>query len=239
MIDIALAEEVMSHTRVGDMVDVWLDDVMHTREVLDTTEYSVTLQGPTNKLTVPIEFLDAYRKQERTEQVRMPLPQKGATRGRPVKRENVAPVEPPSLPGADSPPGGWLPPGTLETPPAATVGQSATISFIPVEPSGQVNTAEHDDTFDPAAWAQETINQASADFIAAVAAVPDMIRERLTVFQAVEPAKSTCLDCAHSNISKGWCDKFQMFPPMFVVLDAKTKCADFTAEDDVPFTADE
>ena len=53
--------------------------------------------------------------------------------------------------------------------------------------------------------------------------------------QPIPVKRQTCADCINCDVENGKCFKFNIFPPIFIVLEP-TKCADFVnMEDEIPF----
>lgn len=119
MIDIEAAQAAMARISVGDVIDVILDGVTRSLKVVDLTSYSVTLQGPTNRIGVPIEATQFY-KDEITMRVPATTSDKPKKAGRPPK--GTPPEHPKQQqPADDTPPGGWLAPSD-HTPASPGVG---------------------------------------------------------------------------------------------------------------------
>lgn len=301
LIDIDAAVEAMSHINVGDTITLTLDSAEVQRKVIDKTLYSVTLQGPTNKLTVPVEFTAFYKEAV----MRMPTatdePKKP---GRPRKAASAAPVEQPQPPQptqapafvsstgvahqylppgynpatlAGTPPGvrpnvpysapqptqgGGFPQATQPPQPTPTAALNAEEKRASGDISGfdiakadlrKIKAQRIEAAMDQPTPTQVTIEQAEgeANWIeASMEEALDIMREHLMTLiegakkEALESipqqtatveAKKSCLDCIYVNKEGNICAKFNMVPPMFVVVDPKTNCPEFTDGADIPY----
>lgn len=300
MIDAQIAEAVTERLVVGAMVDVRSGDGLEisSLKLLEVSPYSVTVQGSKNKLTVPINWLMEYVKDEE-EMTRMsgPALQAGAKpRGRPRKTETQAPVDvtagrvlmqggtnmgqagqvqqpiQPAQPlpslvvgqqapdgtfyGAHSgqqPPPGSQPiyavqqppqqgmptyqPGAALADPGAQQYQPQPQQAVAAPPATTVliHQAEGEDE-----WAEASVEEAIETLQEHILSVIEAIRNEIAEdsSKTPEPAMTarTCNECVNAVMADGHCAKFNIFPPIFVVLDAKVKCQAFEDLDsDIPF----
>lgn len=247
MIDIETAEAAISRINIGDMITGRLDGETYNRKVVDKTAYSVTLQGPTNKTTVPIETTDFYQ-EEKAMRVPATTGEPKAGRGRPKRATAAAPVEqqqPPANtflpPGSTY--GGTTPQGQQQQPQGATPGDTAQAekaarieAGMQSQPPQQmaVQQAEADPN-----WAETSMEEAL-----------DTLREHfMTIFEGVvkevkesQPeaaptvAVKTCWHCVYVNKVVGNCSKFNMVPPMHVIVEPEKHCPEFSFNDgEAPF----
>jgi len=228
MLDIAASQKAMAQIEIGQPVDIFLENVKHSYPVLLKTLYSVTVQTPTNRLTVPVEMTAPYRKEMkmRLSQEQIAIGQKpgpGRPKGSRAKAGPQAPVANPAQPDPQPPATRAMPPGWPPQPPHQAQ-QPAQPAASPAQEGGA----------DPLAWATDQIDtlftQARADVLTMIEAIIADFGEAADA-QVDEseppPVKKTCADCEHGNLATGMCDKFQMVPPMFVMINAKEKCIEF------------
>ena len=261
MIDIELASKVSALLKDGDIIKIILDGVIHERKLIEHVgTYGLCVQGPTNKLTIPVEMTELYRKEADEMARATSIP--GTPRGRPRGASgNQAPVEHPGASG--TPPGGWLPPGSPLTAPPSTLAQdvaSAEGTFNPpstwqppADPVTQggttinkivelaqakelpVQLAENDPD-----WIESAIDEMFDDMREKFGALINGINQNAETEidknrLAIVPTRShTCFDCEHVDMDgTGSCGKFKCVPPMNVIVDPKTQCPDFVLS--IPF----
>ena len=108
-INIEAAEAAISQIKIGSKIS---GDTYEALKVLDKSAFGVTLKRATDRITVPIETTEIYKKE-----VRMSIPTNiegsanpAATRGRgrPRRTTSEAPIEQPVPPAANN----YLPPGS-------------------------------------------------------------------------------------------------------------------------------
>lgn len=249
MIDIELAAKVSTLLIDGEMIDIVLDGVTHSRKLLEHVgTYGLCVQGPTNKLTIPVEMTVLYRK-EIEQMARSPAIPGEAPRkvGRPA-RGPQAPVEHPRAPNT------WLPPGSGGVPTLAQEVANAEATFIPpgsqnppatttigrlVERAAEAKRREeaHEVPVQLAEgeidWIESAMDEMIDDFRTKLSAlINGLTPEQPEV--AIMPRSVTCFDCEHVDMDgTGSCGKFKMVPPMGVIVDPKAQCPDFTLS--IPF----
>lgn len=243
MLNVEVADRAMATVNVGDNIDYWLDGGMVNNKVVDKTAFSVTVQGATNRLTIPLEYTQIYKQQpEVLNMAKTPLPNGApAKRGRP-SRQSQAPAE---VPSAAQQPNTYLPPGytggmptTLSMPPlqlglAAAVEQAeasladrqthAAIHDQPIPQPKQVtiHEAEGNDN-----WARDSLEDALNELRDRTLIIIDRLESEQT--EKVEPSHlKSCWLCIHVDQDKGRCEKFNCVPPMHVIAQAEKLCPDF------------
>jgi len=251
MIDVEIAAQISSQLIDGEVIEIVLDGVTHERKLLEHVgTYGLCVQGPTNKLTIPVEMTTAYRKA--VEMARSPsIPGTPARRpGRPAKTGPQAPVVHPG-----TPPGGWLPPGSTTGPSLARDVATAEMAFtppgeqtlpqskpasaiIPASVEVPVQLAESDGD-----WIENAVDEMFDDMrlkfnalLNGISAQMGAVSDQNAEVAAQQPKlrQYTCFDCEHVDMDgTGSCGKFKMVPPMNVIVDPKTECPDFSLE--LPF----
>lgn len=265
MINNEAAEAAQARISVGDIVTgTRFDGSRFELQCTAKGAYYLQLKGATSGMSIPISLTDAYQEElENMARMQMPAGQLGQApkRGRPKgATTNAAPVEHPvqTQPQAQQPAqqpaqmptiGDRLKGGEFDNFPAvqpsgidySKLGQQQPIAanyVALVEPSPTAITI-HKAEGDPE-WPRSAIDDIVNDF-----------REKLTILvdgleQEAEddardnvelpPAKKTCADCFNVDLDKNICGKFQCAVPITVIVDAKTKCPDYTDIDsEIPF----
>lgn len=247
MMDVEAAKAAMSQINVGDMVTGALDGVPYTRKVVDKTAYSVTLQGPTNKITVPVETTDFYQ-QEIAMRVPANTAEPKAGRGRPKRVASAAPVEQPQPPQANT----FLPPGSsyggTVAPPVALQPQGGLAADVEraekaarieagmtANPPQQmtIQQAENDPN-----WAETSMEEAFDTLREHFATIIEGVRKDAEEKQAEAApvaAKKTCWQCVYVNQVVGNCSKFNMVPPMHVIVEPEKHCPEFMFNEEIPY----
>lgn len=246
MIDIDAARTAMEQLHVGETIEYTIEGIAYNRLLLDKSAYGITVQGPTNKLTLPVELTAAY--QEELEQMaRSPLPPAApARRGRPPKGENVAPVTMPSPPA-------YLPPGSGYTGPvqqspgqfqqaapdqpqrpqttmAQDVARAKAANIVPIE------AAEGNEN-----WAIDAFDEALGGLRDAIGTIianlQDQVNDKPQPIEIAyhEPHLKTCYDCVNVDMDNNICGMFKVAPPMNVQCDAKTNCQSFVDCETIPY----
>ena len=238
MIDVELARDIMEQLTIGENVKYIMDGITYNRPLVEKLTYGFTVQGPTNKLTLPVELTAAY--QEELEQMaRSPLPPDTSTkrRGRPPKGENVAPVSMPQPPA-------YLPPGSTYTGPVqAYAGQ------FTEQPQRQETTlaqdvakAETAQTVVPIQaaegnedWAIEAFDEALGTFRDTMANIIENLQAKQDDTPVANGHLKTCYDCVNVDMDNNICGLYKIAPPMKVQCDAKTNCTDFVDCEAIPY----
>lgn len=243
MINIEIAKDIMQQLTIGQNVKYIIDGITYDRPLVEKLTYGFVVQGPTNKLTLPVELTAAY--QEELEQMgRSPLPPDTTTRrrGRPSKGENVAPVNMP-MPPAYLPPGSGytgpvqqspsqFPQASQEQPqrPQTTLAQDVARAETAVIP---IQAAEGSDD-----WATEAMDEAISIFRDTVSTIVENLQKQIDdtpTAVAAEPHLKTCYDCVNVDMENNICGLFKVAPPMKVQCDAKTNCDKFFDCEEIPF----
>ena len=240
MIDIPLAERIMSQISIGAMIEIELDGVKHTRKVVEKTLYGLTVQGPTNKLYLSVENTTLYRKANVMS--RIPASEAtGARRGRPRKVQPTGPQAPPETPENRHLPPGYTgpdpfkPKGQAAQPPA---GNGATPSWASaVHRPGESLT----DTADVAqgithgepdiGWAMNAFDATLERFREDISTLMQTVANAAPEPETAEPLREkppTCADCEHSNLPANKCEHWNVTPPMQVICNA-SECPAFSA----------
>ena len=245
MIDIPTAEKVGPLLKDGELITVTIDGITSQRKLYSHSAYSVTIDGLTNKLTIPIEWTELYRK-ELENMARTPMPGQTQRRpGRPPKLESQAPVERPRQ--DDTPSGGWLPPGSTSAGPTvpglarnvSAALQDVGAEYQPFVPLGSAPVSANSQQEKTLA-ALERTEQENAISISDMLreCVDNFASEFLAIIKQFEPPKSepepipmTCMNCENVDPDTWQCGKFKCFPPINVVADAKNMCPDFVESD--------
>ena len=132
-------------------------------------------------------------------------------------------------------------------PPPGTVAHSVPVDVVqseltaPAEPRHLViEQAEGNSN-----WIDDSVEKAIANFREDIynimhSAINEPEQEGIPTAAAVQPRVPTCFDCGHidkmGNGGHGICAKFNMVPPMFVVVAPNGKCPEFfDIESDIPF----
>lgn len=261
MIDPAKAKAALADIVTGEHTFVNVDGDRRYYRVVSYTDYSVTVIGLTGNITLPVNALCNYEKEEPT-MAHQPLPQGGPRRpGRPRKAEAQAPVEHPSnVPGVptqrptpaqqpspagqqDAPfdPSKWAPQGTLAA--DVKMAEDSITGTVLLNAAGRatltmLETAKPQTvTIQEAAgdpnWVRNAMDEILSEFRNNLADLLDRVTT-LDDKVAAESATKTCADCQHSLISVNLCGKFNITPPMSVIVNAKELCGDFIDIDDEP-----
>lgn len=259
MIDLATARLTTNQLQIGELVEYIIDGIAYNRPLVDKTEFSITVQGPTNKLTLPVELTAIYQK-DAINMARSPLPPDTTARrrGRPPKGENVAPVTMPTPPA-------YLPPGSGYTGPVQqSPGQFQQASQEQPQPrqsamdaNGNIvrpgligatlspeKIAEQQAKNIPIEAAEGNENWAIEAFDEAIGELRDTIGTIIANLQdeadkvsvaAPEPHLKTCYDCVNVDMDNNICGMFKVAPPMNVQCDAKTNCQSFVDCEVIPY----
>lgn len=262
MMDVAACKEASAQIIVGQNTTGLLDGTPFDWLVIDKTEFSVKLQGPTNRLTVPIEYTNAYK---RIIEMRVPVATNDGTpakRGRPAKATSAAPVEQPGIPPANP----FLPPGytgpsmgsmAVQTPgvgafkvgPPTTAPVAQPMSTAPVQaPALPVREMTIQEATEGGDWPEKSFDEAIANlqehFMVILEGVrkeaAEITQDRVAASQvAVAPRRLTCFDCVYFD-NAGWlCSKFNAVPPLHVVATAVASCSEFIeagiSEEEIPY----
>ena len=244
MLDVELGMKVSSSLKDGDMISIVLDGVTHERKLIEHVgHFGLCVQGPTNKLTIPVEMTTLYR--EGLEKMARTASIPGASRGpgRPRKADGpAAPVEYPGTPPG-TPPGGWLPPGSPLgafpgaglTQDVATAEQSFDKSKPVEQPAAQPKELPVQLAEDDKDWLEAALDELMDDIRPRVEAlIAGMRTEQQAEVAVALPRSVTCFDCEHVDMDgTGKCGKYNIVPPMNVIVDPKAQCPDFVLS--VPF----
>lgn len=259
MIDTETAMAIQERLIIGEYATGKIDGVPFKWLIVDKTTFSVTLQGPTNRLTVPVEYTDEYRKEI---EMRVPVATgEAAKRGRPKKNTETGSAAPVDHPTAGTPqPNPYLPPGynpppgavgnfnvgpqnlpASAAPPAPMAQQPAQQPAAPTAPAREVPIQQAQGAQD---WVQQAIEEGLEDLAERFNVILESVRNE-AVESAVpsKPTVQTCNDCVYCDKIEWKCSKFDCVPPMFVIVEASIKCGDFIAaggddgitDADIPF----
>lgn len=257
MIDIKIAERISAQLVDGELVTVVIDGVTSQRKLHSHTFYGLTIDGLHNKLTIPIEMTEAYRK-EVEKMARTPMPgQTARGRGRPPKGESQAPVEHPTARRDDTPPGGWLPPGSTGAGPTvpglardvsnALQSVGAETAYEPFTPPGTAPASRPSAMQEDGARAEaaqtllpqpdtltlsDMIHEAFGNFGEELNIIVNQFETKLQETKTEQAEiPMTCMNCENVDPDTWQCGKFKCNPPINVVADAKNMCPDFIESD--------
>ncbi len=242
MIDIEAASAAMSQINVGDMVTIEADGVTRELRVKAKSLYNVTVQGPTNTISYPVEFTAIYRKEL---EMRIGADAVAATRGRPRKNAPTGPqaprVEEADVATAEAK---WTPPRadtqTVTASPPATPGAGPSWA-APAAPAAEpVITPEL-----ALGWFRTKVVEMQAQNLADLAKLAETLIEDMPepappaptgplLNPAMPPQRMSCLECAHMDLPNDQCGKYKLKVPVKVNVNAQEMCADFT-DDFIPF----
>jgi hypothetical protein len=229
MIDVEIAKEVISAVNIGDMVEINLESGAASRKVLSKSAYSLTVQGPTNRLTVPVEFTTLYRKVEEQMRMNPDTAAPGQTRrpGRP--RKSAEPMAAPEHPLAGSPAASPTP----SMPPALAMPGWPPPPPAPEPPQKPAQAAAPGEDQDTLAWAQAAVDDALSQFAEDLKTILQTVADDRPEPEPPLPTpqqKSTCAACHHVDLPNDICGLFRVKPPIEVIADASEQCVEF-----VPF----
>lgn len=264
MMDIEACKAASEQIIVGETTSGVLDGVAFDWMVLDKTIFSVKLQGPTNRLTVPIEYTNAYKG---IISMRVPVPAADGAAppkraGRPPKATSAAPVDMPSPPVNPYLPPGYTGPsmgsmvqagpgvGTFQV---VAPSQPAAAQPTPTVPVQAVSVPSRVMTIEEASgqddWPERSFDEAMATmqehFMVILQGVRkeavEMTNAAATVSNdAMPPRRLTCFDCVYFDNAAWMCSKFSQVPPLHVVATAVASCSEFieaggNLDDQIPF----
>jgi hypothetical protein len=245
------ASKVIATLTEGCNVFITYEGDRRYYKVISWTPYSVTFQIGNNKVVLPVTVMDAYHEELATMGLQALPTSPGAAkrRGRPPANAAAqAPTATATAPtqaatGADQPfdPSAWGGPGggTL----AADVAKAETAVLQPKTATPAATTpAPKQITIEEAEgnqnWAVDSVDQALDTLGEHLRVVIDRLAAtRVAPQPAPAETTRTCGDCLHALISVDLCGKYNMRPPMKVVVDAKTMCPDFedANSEEIPF----
>lgn len=251
MLNVEAADRAMATVNVGDNIEYWLDGGIVNSKVVDKTAFSVTVQGATNRLTIPLEYTQVYKQQpEVLNMAKTPLPN-GAPAGRGRPRKSQAPAEVPSS-MAQQQGNTYLPPGytgptpstfggmpTLQAMPPVYPGLAADVGaaesamenktvpgIVMLQPNAQPKQVTIHEAEGNENWARDSLEDALNELRDRTLIIIDRLESEQT--EQVEPSHpKSCWLCIHVNQEQGKCDKFDCVPPMHVIAQAEKLCPDF------------
>jgi hypothetical protein len=231
LIDPQAAAAAMARINVGDKVGLIAGHAGKSFywTVLAKTDYGLTVQGPTNKLMLPIQNTLIYQ-EELDNMARSALPGTGRARGRPpINAQSAAPVEQPGLPPAAM----TLP--QFNTPPATPTAAPALASDgHPTQGASAPRNVTLQEAAGTEDWPEKALESAIDRFSEEIKIIIEGLASNAVSDKKPEAAP-TCWNCVYVDQINVKCGKFNIVPPMNVICNPAQHCPDFIKDDEIPF----